>query len=419
MIENYNIDNLLNKIKSENSPVVLFGAGVVGKMALFAFKKFGVRVHFFYDSDEKKQGNLFCGIKTISQAELSEMSSKAYVFISCSYITAVSSILEQMQFTNIYNCVQLFENTDFSEAILDLKPWDALYHEDPFDWNVKRNIALHKMSCLKNEDNIVSKELKMKHIDIVVTERCSLKCIDCSNLMQYYAAPKHCDLDLLFKSVDKLMECIDQLSEFRVIGGDPFMHKELFKVINKLLTYKNADSLVIYTNAKIIPKGENLSCLQHEKVILQITNYGEASSKHDELIEVLNANNITYVTNRVTRWNDCGRIQKHQQRSNSELSEMFMNCCARDVLTLLHGKLYRCPFSAHSTNLNAIPINGDEVVDLSEENSDIFKLKTEIRNFYNDIKYISACNYCNGRDYGSAEIDAALQTKNPLPLEVY
>ena len=43
-----------------------------------------------------------------------------------------------------------------------------------------------------------------------------------------------------------------------MLGGDPFMNKEMYKVINKLNEYKNVESIVVYTNAKIVPKGKIL-----------------------------------------------------------------------------------------------------------------------------------------------------------------
>ena len=71
--------------------------------------------------------------------------------------------------------------------------------------------------------------------------------------MQYYESPKDSPDDILFRSIDKLMESIDTLDEFRAIGGDPFMNKELYKVINKLVSYEKCKKVIIYTNAKIIP----------------------------------------------------------------------------------------------------------------------------------------------------------------------
>ena len=94
-------------------------------------------------------------------------------------------------------------------------------------------------------------------------------------------------MDVLFKSIDKFMQCIDNLDEFRVLGGDPFMNKEVYKIINKLVEYNNVNYVVIYTNATIMPKNENFECLKNKKIILDITNYGsKLSRKHDELIKI-------------------------------------------------------------------------------------------------------------------------------------
>ena len=104
-----------------------------------------------------------------------------------------------------------------------------------------------------------TKKLFLKSIDIIITEKCSLKCKDCSNLMQYYAKAKDSDMDILFKSIDRFISSIDSLDEFRVLGGDPFMNKDLHKIINKLIEYDKCKKIVVYTNAKFVPKGENLN----------------------------------------------------------------------------------------------------------------------------------------------------------------
>ena len=95
---------------------------------------------------------------------------------------------------------------------------------------------------------------------------------------------------------------------------------------------------------------------------------------------------------------------------------MFKNCCVNDVLTLLNGKLYRCPFSANIMNLNAIPINDTDFVDLSNDNKSLEMIKTEIFNLYRNKNYLTACSYCNGRDYTTPKIKAAIQTKIPLKI---
>ena len=54
------------------------------------------------------------------------------------------------------------------------------------------------------------------------------------------------------------MSSIDYLSEFRVIGGEPFMNKDIGKIIDFLKEFSNLSRIVIYTNATIVPKNETL-----------------------------------------------------------------------------------------------------------------------------------------------------------------
>ena len=92
----------------------------------------------------------------------------------------------------------------------------------------------------------------------------------------------------------------------------------------------------------------------------------------------------------------------------------FNNCCNSDLLSLLHGKLYRCPFSANGVNIKAFPDDKSDVVDLIDENISLIELKEMIKYLTFDKKYLTACSYCNGRDYRTEPITAAVQTKKPL-----
>ena len=103
-------------------------------------------------------------------------------------------------------------------------------------------------------------------------------------------------------------------------------------------------------------------------------------------------------------------------KNETQLENQFNNCCNSDILSLLHGKLYRCPFSANATNLNAIPHDKTDIVDLFDDNIPIEELKVKIKELAYDKKSLMACNYCNGRDYKTAEINAAIQTSRPIPI---
>ena len=297
------------------------------------------------------QGKLFLNIKTISPEELSKLTPDAHIFISNHYVTQVSSLLYKMGFKNVHSCVELLGNTDFSGSNIS-----SSYYKTSYQWSplkIKKEIAIHKYSCDKI-DKTSTASFNIKYMDVVITERCSMKCKDCSNLMQFYTNPQNQDFDLFSKSVDMFMKSIDRIGEFRVIGGDPLMNKEMYKFVNKLVTYKNGDNVVIFTNATILPKGENLECLKNEKVNLLITNYGDLSKRHDELIELLDSNNILYVTEPVLEmWQDIGTL-KYEKKTKSEVKHLFDSCCANDILSLMEEKRTNLAISLDYDSLDKI-----------------------------------------------------------------
>ena len=94
--------------------------------------------------------------------------------------------------------------------------------------------------------------------------------------------------------------------------------------------------------------------------------------------------NIAFTTFRCNTWQDCGRIIPFSNKSEKQLEHQFTNCCNSDLISLLHGKLYRCPFSANGVNLNAIPQNKTDEVDLINDDLSIAETKKQIKQYKND-----------------------------------
>ena len=88
-----------------------------------------------------------------------------------------------------------------------------------------------KISSVKNEYKRKNNLLHVKHLDLVLTEKCSLKFKDCSNLMQYYAKPIDEDYVNLIKGLDKFMNSVDFVNEIRFIGGEPLLYKKIGDVM--------------------------------------------------------------------------------------------------------------------------------------------------------------------------------------------
>ena len=178
---------------------------------------------------------------------------------------------------------------------------------------------------------------------------------------------------------------------------------------------KKFGKIIIYTNGTIVPKGDRINAFKNNKIQFSISNYGEISRNVKKLEEKLAENKISFISERVTKWQNCAIIRKFE-RSEKINKEIFGNCCVNETLTLLHGRLYLCPFSAHIENLKVIKKQEGESIYLANGDE---KLRSKIRALYFGKKFLNACNFCNGRDHNVESIPAAEQTKQPLSFPRY
>lgn len=395
--------NLIEKIKSEISPIIIFGAGIVGEVLNEACQESNMNIKCFCDNNINKTKKLLLGKPVVHVPDLKKKYPDAIFLISAADLKDVKNQLNTMGYSKWY------------AASSFLKDFSLYNHEFSAPSNFVEYAVQTAILC---QDSYLNPDkLFLRSVDIITTEKCSLKCRDCSNLMRYYKNPKDCDIKEINKEVDKLCSIVDEINEFRVLGGEPFMNKNSHLIIKELNEKPNAKKVVIYTNGTIVPKKEQIEYMKSKKLMFIITDYGKYSRNLDKLTKVLEENNIDYFTDKVGGWTDCAKIIKHNRDINGQ-KEIFRDCCAKNTITLSKGKLYRCPFSANADRLKAIPDFKGDYVDIFE-NIDINDMKKNIRRFLLDKDFLEACDYCNGRSFGDPEIEPAIQADKPLDYKVY
>ena len=392
--DNLNV-NLLENFKKTKS-TILFGTGNLGKIALKAIKNTNINITAIADNDENKWGKKWHGYEVINPEDIKNFKNVDTVIIaSLNFPYMRKQVFEINETINVY---------DFDFLLNELNLADC-----GTDWSVERckeqlDLYVYSVAAQKRK-----KDLYLNSIDLVLTEKCSLKCKDCSNLMQYYAKPVDEDFDTLINSIDKILSNVGFIREIRIIGGEPLLYKKIDLAINHLLKYDNYEKIYIYTNGTIVLKGDKMNVFNNPKVIFKISNYGSISRNVEKLENKLDELKIKYITERVRTWQDCAIIGKFE-REEKLTKFIFGNCCENQGLTVLHGKLYLCPFSAHATNLDAIEKYDNDIIDTKNiKNKEDFK--KELQDLYFNRDYIGACHSCNGRDHNVSKVDAAVQTK--------
>ena len=381
--------------------MIIFGAGVIGEATLHACRAKGIPVEAFLD--DRIVGPL-CGVPIIHTRDLTAPSDARFILTSPNIADMIDR-LDALGYERWKSCGEVLHDFDISPYVfvsLNGDSQSSRYTDEHIKYLIR--------TCLHHHDNYMHPErLTVQSIDLIVTERCSMKCRDCSNLMQYYETPQNADLNEMLATIDRICGEMDEIYEFRVIGGEPFMNKEWHLVVEKLTEQPNVQKVSIFTNATILPREHQWQALQHGKVRLFITEYN-LSRKLQPLIAELETRGIAFVSERANGWTDCAALEKHN-RTVPEQEDIFRQCCAKNLATLADGKLYRCPFAANAAKLHAVPDYTDDYLVVAEAS------KKQIRTFLRGKTYIESCDHCNGRSYGDPVITPAIQTAKPLTYQ--
>lgn len=382
--------------------VVVFGTGNFGKIVVEATKDCGITIEKICDSNSSNWGKTFCGYPVVGPNELKK-SDVVLLATNISNRKFLGKLCESKEITLIYNV----------ENILRGSSWPSFYSDLDLEWSLDRAQEVIDLYFYDIDAESELQLLRIKSLDVVLTERCSLKCVDCSNLMQYYEKPIGAEVEVLVQSLRNFLETVDHVSELRLIGGEPLVSKNVERVLETIFEYSNFDKVVLYTNGTVVPKESLLRKFQDRRVWVKISDYGSVSRKADLVAETCKTWKVNCIHEQVTEWEDVGRIL-FRGRTVAENKIVFGNCCVNDTLTLLHGQLYACPFSAHTDNLGVLKnAEADKIDMLNLEN-----LKDKIGGVYKHKDVLVACNLCNGRDHIVGKVEAGIQTKIPLKLQV-
>jgi hypothetical protein len=380
-------------------PVIIFGAGSVGEAIFYACSEAGIAVHAFCDNNSNLARELRCGLEIVPVRDLQERFPEAHFIISTAEIGDVVAQLEGMGYFKWSTCTELLRNFDIS----------------PYSYKRPLDFVAHTVAAaLLCQDNYAQPDkLFFRSVDLMITEKCSMKCKDCANLMQYYENPVSDDTAEVLQSLDRFFSVVDEVNEIRILGGEPFMNKEAHIIVKWLIEEPKVKKILVYSNATIVPNKEQMAAMQSNKVMFFITDYAALSRNRDRLLKELENNGIAYACFPANGWTDCGKISQHH-RTEEEQKKIFSSCCVKNIFVISGDLLFHCPFSANAYRLRAVPDFKGDYVDFSRPGA-----KNEMREFAQHKEYMDSCDFCNGRSRGDAEIVPAVQTLVTLTYEKY
>lgn len=328
------LNNLEDKYWKKLDKIVIFGFGRQGKKMYSTLKR-DFDIAAIVDNSLEKQGRQIDEhvILSFDQAVSFLQQYKIIVTTSQYYYQAIRGQLSS---------IGLNEYVDY-----------IMYQQFVTEWYYKYR---NKVNVLKT--------------DISLTTLCTLNCENCMQFLPYWKAGRRKEnaLEEIKENIDIYFGCVDYLLDLDVVGGEPFLYRNLNEFIRYIgEKYRNRIGYIGFiTNGMIVPKEETLELLSKYSMDVSISDYSEdIEYKHqiEELCEKLEQYHISYMRNKHIDWFDFG-FPKDLYHYEGDDAVQHMQCCNSIEHILDDKKLFYCGLEWSAQKGGLYPIEEKAYVDL-------------------------------------------------------
>ncbi|MEG7531894.1 MAG: radical SAM protein [Hungatella sp.] len=376
--------NILNELSEDwqgLETIVLYGWGNYAKKVYpKLIEEF--TVEYIIDNDDTKSGQTEDGVQIVTFETVREKDWKGKKIIVATHTNAYESISQSL------SDIGLVEHQDYCKLELFLLEWY---------WKYRRQANLFV-------------------VHTSITSRCTFHCQNCNMFMPYYKT----DIDYSFadikKDLDSLFKHIDYVYDYELLGGEPFLNKELGKIIEYLVhAYgKRIGQIGVITNGSLIPDQTTLNILKKNRIVLSLSDYtGQIDYKptFDRLVSCMQSNGIPYRISSAMRWTDFG-LPQHP--CNYEDIRQHMNICGPSFHGLNDEKFYYCHVSWSAEKCGLIQLQETDFINFKTMNCcDEEKEKLMLFSLGKWTPgYVSMCKVCGGCGNDNQQtIPAGIQMK--------
>ena len=249
-----------------------------------------------------------------------------------------------------------------------------------------RQVYCHRIEGILSDKFVgVEDPLLLPSITLIVNQRCSLKCKYCTSYMNEYDIHERKDFSLeqICSDIDKFMGAVDMVGTITVMGGEPFMHKDISAIIEHLCKWENFGLISVATSGTWPIKPEQLEGLHDERVNVSFSNYTESIKDNQKEIfykniDIVKEAGVCYTVGVFSPEWIVPTNFKHKGYSDEFATKKKKNCTHWHQIK--NGKVHPCDFANSLYSLNVADYPSD-YVDLSEENISV--LRNQLREYIN------------------------------------
>lgn len=261
--------------------------------------------------------------------------------------------------------------------------------------------ALRKITQISNWFRIqICNKFEVPFMSVFLTQKCTLRCRNCSDLIPYYKRPENFDGRKILCCLKKYLSAVDCVHLLLLAGGESFIYPELEKVLKFCIHEGKIKRIAIVTNGTVIPDNNLCRWLKNPKVRVRVSHYSCVEEKRKKVIQFLKSQGVFVEDLEGQKWFDVGGFEK-RERSEKQLKWIFSHCSMNRCFEINKNNITYCA-RQRGAELGLMPGNPkQDYVSLKGKEKNC--LRHELLQMY-DKDFLVACNYCDGITEKSVEI---------------
>lgn len=244
----------------------------------------------------------------------------------------------------------------------------------------------------------------LSKIDTVITSRCTLKCTNCNMFIGHASTSEDMSLESLKRNFDTFFDSVDFVYEYTLLGGEPFLHKELSEIISYLGTKygERIGKINLISNGTVLPNEKILDTLTKYKVSVHISDYTVSLNYGDKLAKVVDSLSnagIEYYVIPNNVWKD---VVYPRLDYSTDAPRKHMITCGHSTHSVDNGRLYWCDPAFAAECFTGFPAKEDDSLDLVKNKREHSKYEASVnilRYLLGDVNergYMTICEKCAG-----------------------
>lgn len=395
--------------QAREKSVVCFGTGKIFCEFLTFADDSDIAVSCACDNNEKKWGQEveWGGRKiTIVSPEklLDENFHDAVIIITCAQIREIYQQLQEMciEEENIYAFPFLTDAADDAQKMYDKRiaePVRSMLDTYLRDFQIDLEQKSDYMGRV--ESLLARSTLVMPYMTALVTSKCSLRCRDCSNLMQFCNGGRTLEVEQILSDIHAVSEAVECCVCVNITGGEPFLHPDIGRILREVTAYDNFLFVEVITNGTILPKAEWEEYLKHPKVIVKVSEY-PGYTRTNEIEDYFRKHDIRFQIRPDLKWIASGGIVRRNKQYEEIVNEYLRCWSGLYCKSIWDGKLYACARAAFLHDIKASEHASDYVELYSGQ------LKEKIMKHMLS-PYVDACDFCDYMNPVGKKVKTAIQ----------